>query len=101
MPYVSGDQYMAASGSGYGHGGGGCYCGKNDQQGLGDLGLLAAAAAAFFLLYQAITMMARRKRSNLEPSGFSFIEDVLWQGRLRDFDRVGWFFFRNSHEDDS
>ena len=78
---MSGDQYMAASGSGYGGHGGGCYCGKNDQQGLGDLGLLAAAAAAFFLLYQAITMMARRKRATDYGHSAAMENLLFWQGR--------------------
>ena len=73
--YYKNDLLAAGSGSGYG-----CYCPKEDEGGLTDLGLLAAGAAAVFLLYQAITMMARRKKR--EDAYGSVVEDFLWTGRF-------------------
>lgn len=76
--YNYNDMLAAGSGSGYG-----CYCPKNDEQGgLGDLGLYAAGAAAVFLLYQAITMMARRKKRSAETSTFGAGKlDLLYKGK--------------------
>ena len=80
--YKSLDQLAAGSGSGYG-----CYCPKDDSAGgLSDLGLLAAGAAAVFLLYQAITMMTRRKKRDLFGGNYgTSVEDFLWTGTLFSF----------------
>ena len=80
------DLQAAGSGSGYG----GCYCPKEEESDLSDLGLLAAGAATVFLLYQAITMMAagggRKKRSEGTPQikgDFGErIQDLFWKGRI-------------------
>ena len=78
--YYDNDLMVAGSGSGYGHHGG-CSCSSKDGGGggLGDLGLLAAAGLGFFLLYQAITMM-RRRRKREDLIGSSVFESTLWKG---------------------